>query len=148
MPKTYAPLGIAAIKAVICAKFMVLGSAFHLGERFAKPPLISSTLYRSFAFLVLLIILNVIEEAVIGMLHGKTVLEELDLRHCRRGLVSNCRRQASSCCILSFPYFTFALISVMSSATKYLFACSSSQIEEAVPKRVAAQANHFSACAS
>ena len=88
----YAPLGIAAIKAVICAKFMVLGSAFHLGERFAKPPLISSTLYRSFAFLALLIVLNVIEEAVVGMLHGKTVLE-LDLRHCRRNLVSNCRHQ-------------------------------------------------------
>ena len=73
----YAPLGIAAIKAVICAKFMVLGSAFHLGERFAKPPLISSTLYRSFAFLALLIVLNVIEEAVVGMLHGKTVLDSI-----------------------------------------------------------------------
>jgi hypothetical protein len=56
---------------------MVLGSAFHLGERFAKPPLISSTLYRSFAFLALLIILNVIEEAVVGMLHGKTVLDSI-----------------------------------------------------------------------
>jgi hypothetical protein len=73
----YAPLGIAAIKALICAKFMLLGSAFHLGERFAKPPLIVSTLYRSFAFLVLLIVLNVAEEAIVGVVHGKTALDSI-----------------------------------------------------------------------
>lgn len=73
----YAPLGIAAIKAVICAKFMLLGAAFHVGERFTKPPLIYSTLYRSFAFLVLLIVLNVTEEAVVGVIHGKTILDSI-----------------------------------------------------------------------
>ena len=30
----YAPLGLAAIKAAICVKFMLLGRAFHIGERF------------------------------------------------------------------------------------------------------------------
>jgi hypothetical protein len=40
----YAPLSIAAIKAVICAKFMLLGSAFHVGERFKKPPYFFDTL--------------------------------------------------------------------------------------------------------
>jgi hypothetical protein len=73
----FAPLGIAAIKAVICAKFMLLGSAFRIGERFTKPPLIVSTLYRSIAFLVLLIVLNLIEEAVVGVVHGKTVLDSI-----------------------------------------------------------------------
>ena len=36
----YATLGLAAVKAVLCAKFMLLGSAFHVGERFSKPPLV------------------------------------------------------------------------------------------------------------
>jgi hypothetical protein len=35
------------------------------------------TLYRSFAFLILLIVLNVIEEAVVGLIHGHTVRESL-----------------------------------------------------------------------
>ncbi|MGP8121815.1 MAG: hypothetical protein ACLP8B_15015 [Xanthobacteraceae bacterium] len=70
-------LGVAAVKAVICAKFMLLGSAFHVGGRLTRPPLILPTLYRSFAFLVLLIVLNVIEEAVVGLIHGRTVRESL-----------------------------------------------------------------------
>ena len=30
----YAPLGLAIIKAAICAKFMLMGRVFHLGDRF------------------------------------------------------------------------------------------------------------------
>jgi hypothetical protein len=73
----YATLGLAAVKAVICAKFMLLGSAFHVGERFSKPPLVLPTLYRSVAFLVLLIFLNVIEEAGVGVIHGRTIVDSI-----------------------------------------------------------------------
>ena len=73
----FAPLGLAAIKAVICAKFMLLGSAFHVGGRITQPPLILPTLYRAVAFLILLIVLNVIEEAVIGVIHGRTILDSI-----------------------------------------------------------------------
>jgi hypothetical protein len=73
----YAPLGLAAIKAAICAKFMLLGRAFHIGERFKTHPLIFLTLHKSFAFLALLIALSVIEEAVIGVVHGRTILESV-----------------------------------------------------------------------
>jgi hypothetical protein len=68
-----APLGIAIVKALICAKFMLLGSAFHVGGRVTRPPLILPTLRRSAAFLVLLIVLNVIEEVVVGLIHGRSV---------------------------------------------------------------------------
>lgn len=68
-----APLGLAAIKAVICAKFMLLGSAVDVGGQVTKPPLILPTLRRSLAFLVLLIVLNIFEEAVVGLIHGRTI---------------------------------------------------------------------------
>jgi len=57
---SFAPFGIAAIKALICAKFMSVGHAIHLGERHKKEALIWPTLGRSFAFLVLLLVLNVL----------------------------------------------------------------------------------------
>jgi hypothetical protein len=72
-----APLGFAAAKAVICAKFMVLGSAFHIGGRLTRPPLIWPTLSRSMAFLILLIVLNVLEEAVVGLVHGRAIQDSL-----------------------------------------------------------------------
>jgi hypothetical protein len=73
----YAPLGLAAIKAAVCAKFMLVGRAFHIGERFKTHPLILPTLHKSFAFLALLIVLTVIEETVIGVIHGRTILDSV-----------------------------------------------------------------------
>jgi hypothetical protein len=50
----YAPLGLAGIKAAICTKFILVGRAFHIGERFKTHPLILPTLHKSFVFLALL----------------------------------------------------------------------------------------------
>lgn len=72
-----APLGLAAIKALICAKFILLGNAFHVGGRVTRPPLILPTIYRSCAFLILLIVLNVIEETVTGLVHSRTIRDSL-----------------------------------------------------------------------
>src|SRR5690349_286058 len=58
----FAPFGFAAVKALICAKFVSVGHIFHVGERFKSLPLIWPTLYKSLAFLVLLLVLNAIEE--------------------------------------------------------------------------------------
>ncbi len=75
----YAPLGLAAVKAAICAKFMLVGRAFHIGEgeRFKSYPLIVPTLYRAFAFLALLVVLTVIEEAIVGVIHGRAIWDSV-----------------------------------------------------------------------
>jgi hypothetical protein len=73
----FAPFGFAAVKALICAKFVSLGHIFHVGERFKSLPLIWPTLYKSGAFLVLLIILNALEEIVVGLIHHRAVTESL-----------------------------------------------------------------------
>jgi hypothetical protein len=73
----FAPWGIAFVKAVILAKFMLLGRAMKRGERTTTSPLIWPTLHRAIAFLVLLIIMTTIEEAVVGMFHHRSVAASL-----------------------------------------------------------------------
>jgi len=73
----FAPFGFAAAKALICAKFASVGHALHVGERLRNLPLIWPTLYRSLAFLALLLILNALEEVVVGFMHGRKVVDSL-----------------------------------------------------------------------
>jgi hypothetical protein len=73
----FAPWGIAIVKAVVLAKFMLLGDAMGLGARITARPLIWPTLRRAFAFLVLLIILTIIEEAVVGLFHRRSIAASL-----------------------------------------------------------------------
>ncbi len=74
---TFAPFGFAAVKALICAKFVLVGRALHLGERFKALPLIWPTLHKSFMFLVLLIILNALEEIIVGLMHHRNAADSL-----------------------------------------------------------------------
>jgi len=69
---SYLPAGFALGKAAIMAKFIMLGHALRVGNRHADRPLIWSTLHRSAAFLLLLIVLTVIEEVLVGLFHGKS----------------------------------------------------------------------------
>jgi len=73
----FAPFGFAAVKALICAKFVSLGHIFHVGDRFKSLPLIWPTLYKSAVFLVFLIILNALEETIVGLIHHRAVAESL-----------------------------------------------------------------------
>lgn len=73
----YAPFGLAAVKALIFAKFILVGRALNVGERFKTLPLIWPTLYKSCAFVALLIVLDVIEEIVVGLIHHRTILESI-----------------------------------------------------------------------
>jgi hypothetical protein len=73
----FAPFGFAAIKALICAKFVSVGHALHLGERFKGQALIWPVLHRSLVFLALLIVLNVLEEVAVGWLHGRALADAL-----------------------------------------------------------------------
>jgi hypothetical protein len=69
--------GIAVVKAAVLAKFMLLGKAMKIGERTTTSPLIWPTLHKAFAFLVLLIVMTVIEEAVVGIFHHQSIAASL-----------------------------------------------------------------------
>jgi len=72
----FAPWGVAIVKALVLAKFILVGDAMKIGEGHTGP-LIWPTLHKAFGFLLLLVILTIIEEAV-------TVPPPVDCRLARR----------------------------------------------------------------
>ena len=73
----FTPWGIAIVKAVLLAKFMLLGEAMRIGGRSTTGPLIWPTLQKAFVLLVLLVIMTTIEEAVVGLFHGHSIAASL-----------------------------------------------------------------------
>ncbi len=73
----FAPFGFAAVKALICAKFMSLGHALHMGERYKNRALIWPTLYRSLVFVALLLVLSALEEVTTGIIQHRTLLDSI-----------------------------------------------------------------------
>ena len=73
----FAPFGFAAVKALICAKFLSIGYVFHLSERYKKEALIWPILHRSFIFLALLIVLTMLEELIVGYLRHRAFADSL-----------------------------------------------------------------------
>jgi hypothetical protein len=74
---SFTPWGLAAVKAAVLAKFMLVGRAMKIGERYAARPLIWPTLHKAFAFLVLLVVLTIIEDLVVGLLHHQPAVASL-----------------------------------------------------------------------
>jgi hypothetical protein len=108
----WVPWGFAAIKAAISAKFLLIGHALHIGERYRTRPLIWETLYKSIVFLALVALLTVIEEAVVGFIHGQTLWQSV------AGLGGGTPEQAVATLVIMFlvfvPLFAFgALADVM-----------------------------------
>jgi hypothetical protein len=101
----YAPLGLAIIKAALCAKFMLMGRAFHLGERSKHLPLIVPTLRRSLVFLLLLVILTFLEEIIVRAIHGRTIWESID--EIAGGTFQQVAATIFIIFLILFPYFAF-----------------------------------------
>ena len=74
----FLPLGIAAVKALICAKFILIGKAAKVGTRLTSGTVVQKIMWKSLAFFVLLIVLTIIEELILGVFHGETAAKALD----------------------------------------------------------------------
>lgn len=68
----FLPHGLAAIKALILGKFILIGEAVGVGSRVQPRSLASAIATRSVLFFVLLIALSVVEELVVGKVHGRS----------------------------------------------------------------------------
>jgi len=101
----FAPFGFAAAKAVICAKFMLVIRAFRVGERYKTLPLIWPTLHKSFAFLVLLLILNAIEEVIVGGIHHRSIGDSLS--DFSGGTIEQLIAMSFVGFLILLPYFAF-----------------------------------------
>lgn len=70
---SYLHFGFAAGKALILGKFMLLGEAAGIGSRGDARNLLSHIARKIALFLLLLIVLTVLEELLVGLIHGRTV---------------------------------------------------------------------------
>ena len=73
----FAIWGIAAIKALLLAKFMLVGRGLQIGRKFRDRPLIWPILYHAFIFLILLLVLSTIEELIVGGIHHRPLSDSL-----------------------------------------------------------------------
>jgi hypothetical protein len=73
----FAVWGIAGVKALLLAKFMLLGRALQLGRRFRDRPLVWPTLYHALMFLILLLVLTTMEEIVVGSIRHRPLADSL-----------------------------------------------------------------------
>ena len=73
----YAPYGLAAAKALVLAKFMLLAHKVSIGEGHTSRPLLHRVLSKSALFLVVLVALSGAEEAIVGRIHGRTMAQSI-----------------------------------------------------------------------
>jgi hypothetical protein len=92
-------------KALVSAKFMLLGMALRVGTRLRWQALAWLALYRSFAFLLVLLLLTAVEEAVLGLLRGQTL--SASLQGIGGGSVAQFAATAILLLLIFFPYFAF-----------------------------------------
>lgn len=65
--------GFAAINALVLGKVILIAQDFHIGERFSEKRVIDSALFKSAVFAVLLVCFDVLEEVIVGVIHGKSI---------------------------------------------------------------------------
>lgn len=66
-------IGFAAINALIMGKVILIGEALHVGERLSEKRLIFSVLFKSATFAVLVVCFDIVEEVIVGLIHGKSI---------------------------------------------------------------------------
>jgi hypothetical protein len=69
----FLPLGLAAGKALILGKFVLLGEAAGVGTRVHARTVLQRIVNNSLLFLVVLVVLTAVEEIVVGLVHGESI---------------------------------------------------------------------------
>ena len=101
----FTPWAFAAIKAALCAKFMLIGRALHIGDGYKTYPLIIPTLYKSFAFLALVSILTIVEEIAVGFIHGRKAMDSI--AEIEGGTLNQVIATSFVVLLIFIPYFAF-----------------------------------------
>ncbi len=105
----FAAYGFAFFKAMVMAKFMVLGHAARLGERMRGKRLVVNIVWRTSLFLLLLVALTVVEEAVVALVHGRPA--RAGMEGVAGGNLMELAATALLLWLILLPYFVIRLIS-------------------------------------
>jgi GYF domain 2 len=102
----FASFGIAIVKALVLAKFILVLHALKIGERQGGASvLLADILKKSVLFVVVLIALTVVEEIIVGYFHGRTSQEVLG--EMAGGTVPQALAVSLLMLLILIPYFTF-----------------------------------------
>lgn len=104
----FAYWGVSIVKALLLAKFVMLGKALKVGEHRADSPLIWPTLHKTFAFLLLLIALTIVEEVVVGLFHHRSIADSLGELFGRR--LEETLASILILLLVLIPYFAFLML--------------------------------------
>jgi len=104
----FTAFGFAAAKALVFAKFVLMGRMFRLGERFKGSALIWPTLHKSFAYFALLFVLNALEEVVVGFFHHRTIAASVG--DIGGGTLSQLIAESFIGLLILIPFFAFRAI--------------------------------------
>lgn len=74
---SFAAKGVALINALVLGKFVLIARALHLGEQVDDAPLIYPTLLKAALFSIALACCKILEEAAVGLYHGKSFSESI-----------------------------------------------------------------------
>jgi hypothetical protein len=107
----FAHLGYAAVKALLLAKFVLLGHWLHLGEGRRGRLVIYSVIYQALAIWGLLIFLSIVEQFVEGVLHGHSVAAGIAEVH--RSSFGRILAQSLILFLVLLPYVAFRQLSVI-----------------------------------
>jgi len=70
-------VGFAFINALILGKIILIADAFSFGEGLKNRPLVYAILFKSAAFLVLLVCFDILEEVIVGLVRHKTMTQSM-----------------------------------------------------------------------
>jgi hypothetical protein len=69
----YVVWGAAIVKAVLIAKFMLIGRAMKIGDGYLDAPLIKPILHKIFGFMVLLLVLTSVQGMAVDLFHHRSI---------------------------------------------------------------------------
>jgi hypothetical protein len=101
----YAPYGLAAGKALLLAKFMLIGRKLRIGAHSSSGTLMHAIIYKSVLFLLLLIGLSALEETIVGLIHHQTSGDAL--AQLRGGRLGQILAASLLLFLILVPYFAY-----------------------------------------
>lgn len=66
---------MALVKALVMGKFILIGDALSVGRRANAHPLLHRIAWKSLAMLALLVVFKLLEELIVGWVHGQTLMQ-------------------------------------------------------------------------
>jgi hypothetical protein len=70
-------LGFALVNALVLGKILYIFERLHVGSRFEQKAPVYSILFKSGVFAIILLVFDILEEGIVGLIHGKTFAQSI-----------------------------------------------------------------------